>query len=24
VVRAEPAPNGLTWNLEDWARTGSG
>ena len=24
VVRADPTPNGLTWNLEDWARAGSG
>ncbi len=24
VVRAEPGPNGLTWNLEAWARAGSG
>jgi DNA-binding response OmpR family regulator len=23
VVRADPGPNDLTWNLQDWARTGS-
>ena len=23
IVRADPGPNGLTWNLEDWARAGS-
>ena len=24
VVRADPGPNGLNWNLEGWARAGSG
>ncbi len=24
VVRADSGPNGLTWNLEGWARAGSG
>ena len=24
VVRADPSPNDLTWNLQDWARAGSG
>jgi DNA-binding response OmpR family regulator len=24
VVKADPGPNGLSWNLEDWARAGSG
>jgi DNA-binding response OmpR family regulator len=23
VVKADPGPNGLSWNLEDWARAGS-
>ncbi len=23
VVRADPAPNGLSWNVRDWARAGS-
>jgi two-component system, OmpR family, phosphate regulon response regulator PhoB len=23
VVRAEPPPDGLSWNLEDWARAGA-
>jgi len=24
VVRADPGPNGLNWNLEGWVRAGSG